>query len=86
MSFSRGQKISVRSSPECELDGIDDTIPQIMWGKYFIEAYGWTVEHNVLYQDNELTILLATNRRSSRDKTILHGGQSDTLIKKYFTI
>jgi hypothetical protein len=32
MSFSRGQKLNVKSSTECELVGIDDAIPQIMWG------------------------------------------------------
>ena len=53
MSFSRGQKLNVRSSTECELVGINDAIPPIMWGKYFIEAQGWTVDHNILYQDNK---------------------------------
>ena len=38
MKFSRGQKLNVKSSTECELVGIDDAMPQIMWGKYFIEA------------------------------------------------
>ena len=50
MSFSRGQKLNVRSSIECKLVGINDAIPQIMWGKeHFIEAQGYTVEHNILY-------------------------------------
>ena len=72
MSFSRGQKLNVRSSTECELVGIDDAMPQMMWGKYFIEAQGWTVEHNILYQDNKSTILLATNGRSSSSKRTKH--------------
>jgi len=44
MSFSRGQKLNVQSSTECELVGIDDAMPQMMWSKYFIEAQGWTVD------------------------------------------
>ena len=43
--------------------------------KYFIEAQGYTVEHNILYQDNKSTILLATNGRqymSRRTKHIRH--------------
>ena len=68
MSFSRGQKMNVKSSTECELVGIDDAIPSILWGKHFIEAQGYTVTHNILYQDNKSTILLATNGFSSSSK------------------
>ena len=32
-----------------------------MWSKYVIEAQGYTIEHNVLYQDNKSKILLAKN-------------------------
>jgi hypothetical protein len=39
-----------------------------MWGKYFIEDQGYTIEHNILYQDNKSTILLAINGRSSSSK------------------
>jgi hypothetical protein len=72
MSFSMGQKLNVKSSTECELVGVDDAIPQMMWGKYFVEAQGYTVEHNILYQDNKSTILLATNGRSSTSKRTKH--------------
>jgi len=75
MSSSKGQKLNVRSSTEGELVGIDDVMPKMMWGKYFIEAQGYTVEHNICYQDNKSTILLATNGRqsaSSRCKHIRH--------------
>ena len=81
MSFSRGQKLNVRSSTECELVGIDDAIPQIMWGKYFIEDQGYTVVHNILYQDNKSTILLATNGRSSSSKRTKHIEHRYFLIK-----
>jgi len=81
MKFSRGQKLNVKSSTECELVGIDDAMPQMMWGKYFIEAQGWTVEHNVLYQDNKSTILLATNGRSSSSKRTKHIEHRYFLVK-----
>ena len=81
MSFSRGQKLNVRSSTECELVGVDDAIPQMMWGKYFIEAQGWTVDHNILYQDNKSTILLATNGRSSSSKRTKHIHHRFFLVK-----
>ena len=81
MSFSRGQKLNTRSSTEAELVGIDDAIPSIMWGKYFIEAQGYTVTHNILYQDNKSTILLATNGRMSSSKKTKHIEHRYFLIK-----
>ena len=81
MSFSCRQKLNVKSSTECELVGINDAIPQIMWGKYFIEDQGYTVEHNILYQDNKSTILLDTNGRSSSSKQAKHIKHRYFLIK-----
>eukprot|EP00970_Alexandrium_tamarense_P015266 scaffold4923_cov115-Alexandrium_tamarense.AAC.1 len=72
MSFSRKQKLNVRSSTEVELVGIDDSMPWILWARYFIEAQGYTVEQNILLQDNKSTILLATNGRWSSSKRTKH--------------
>jgi hypothetical protein len=72
MSFSRKQKLNVRSSCEGELVGIDDALPFILWLRYFIEAQGYTVEENILYQDNKSTILLANNGRWSSSKRTKH--------------
>ncbi len=63
-----GQKLYVRSTTKSELLGIDDIIPNILWGEYILEAQGYIVEHNILCQDNKLTILLATNGRWSSSK------------------
>ena len=43
-----------------------------MWGLYFIEAQGYEVTHNILYQDNKSTILLAKNGRWSSSKRTKH--------------
>jgi hypothetical protein len=72
MSFSRKQKLNVRSSTEGELVGIDDALPLILWGRYFIESLGYTVEQVILYQDNKSTILLANNGRWSASKRTKH--------------
>ncbi len=61
MSFSWGQKLNVRSSTIAEKINVDTAIPNIMWGKYFIEYQGYNVTSNILYQDNQSCILLATN-------------------------
>ena len=78
---SKQWTFEVKSSMECTLVRIDDTIPQIMWSKYFLEAQGWTVEHNILYQDNKSTILLVTNGRSSSFKHTKHIEHRYFLIK-----
>lgn len=36
ISFSRKQKLNVRSSTDGELVGIDDALPLILWGRYLI--------------------------------------------------
>ena len=72
MRFSRGHKLNGRSSTEAELIGIDDAIPSMMWGKYFIEAQVYTIEHNILFQDNKSTILLTTNGKMSSSKRMKH--------------
>jgi hypothetical protein len=72
ISFSRKQKLNVRSSCEGELVGIDDALPLILWTRYFIESQGYTVEENILYQDNKSTILLANNGRWSSNKRTKH--------------
>jgi hypothetical protein len=72
ISFSRKQKLNVRSSCEGELVGVDDALPLILWARYFIEAQGYTVEQNIPFQDNKSTILLATNGRWSSSKRTKH--------------
>jgi len=72
MSLSKKQKLNARSSTESELIGIDDAIPSIMWLMYFIKAQGYDVTHNILYQDNKSTILLAANGRMSSSKRTKH--------------
>ena len=81
MSFSHKHKLNARSSTEVELIGIDDALPYIMWGLYFIEAQGYEVTHNILYQDNKSTILLAKNGRWSSSKRTKHINNRYFLVK-----
>ena len=55
--------------------------PRSCGGKYFIEAQGYTVEHNILLQDNKSTILLATNGKFSSSKKTKHIKNRFFLIK-----
>ncbi len=40
---------------------LDDALPMILWCFYFIEAKGYTVEQNIVFQDNQLAMRLAIN-------------------------
>ena len=60
------------SSTKSELVGIADVLGMMMWCNYFMEAQGYTIESNILYQDNKSTILLAKNGRMSAGKNSKH--------------
>ena len=64
--------MNVVSSTELELVSITNVLGMILWCKYFMEAQGYTIESNLLYQDNKSTILLAENRRMSAGKNSKH--------------
>ena len=58
MSSSRKQKLNVKRWTESELVGADYLGPIILWRNYFIEGQGYTVEINIIYQDNKSKIIL----------------------------
>ena len=59
VSGSRKQKLNVKSSTELELVALDDALPLILWCLYFIEAQGYSVEQNIVFEDNQSTVRLA---------------------------
>ena len=65
ISMSRKQKLNTRNTCEAELVGADDMSVLILWTKLFLEELGYTVERNILKQDNKAAILLETNGRKS---------------------
>jgi hypothetical protein len=58
---STRQKLNTKSSTEAELVGVNDVMPQALWTRYFIEAQGYEVTDNVIFQDNQSAILLEKN-------------------------
>jgi hypothetical protein len=64
-SMSRRQWINTKSSTEAELVGVDDGMPLVVWTCNFIMAQGYKVTDNVVYQDNQSTMLLEKNGRAS---------------------
>ena len=80
MQFSRGQgtvigasakqKLNTESSTTAELVGVDQILPLVLWVPLFMEAQGYRVERNTIYQDNKSCILMAENgKRSSGKRT-----------------
>jgi hypothetical protein len=59
-SIERKQKMNVRSSTEGELVAVNEAATMILWTKLFLEAQGYNVEKNIVYQDNKSAILLHT--------------------------
>jgi hypothetical protein len=57
-SVTRKQKMNVQSSTEGELVAVDNAPTMILWTKLVLEAQGYNVEKNIVYQDNKSAILL----------------------------
>ena len=72
VNITRKHKMNLASSTESKLVSIADVLGMILWCKYFMEAQGYTIESNLLYQDNKSTILLAKNGRMSAGKNSRH--------------
>jgi hypothetical protein len=64
-SLSKKQKLNTKSSTEAELVGADDILPQMIWTRNFMNAQGWTLQRNLLYQDNQSAMLLEKNGSAS---------------------
>jgi KUP system potassium uptake protein len=70
--MSTRKKINTKSSTEAELVGVADAMSQIAWVRNFLIAQGFEITDNVIYQDNQSTILLARNGRRSSGKRTRH--------------
>ena len=67
-SSSIKQKLVTQSTCEAKLVGADDVSTKILWTKLFMEAQGYKIRENILYQDNKSTILLLNNGKASLGK------------------
>ena len=65
---SSKQKLNMRSSTEAELVAADDSMPQVVWNRFFLEEQGNRINDNILYQDNQRDMLLEKNGRASSSK------------------
>jgi hypothetical protein len=67
-SLLRKHNLNTKSSTKSELVGVNDVSIMILWTKLFLEEQGYDINSNILYQDNNSTILLETNGKKSSGK------------------
>ena len=72
ISTSRKQKLNTRSSTKSEMIGVSDCMPSILWTWLFLEAQGYDVTNNIIYQDKKRDILLEKNGTASSGKRTKH--------------
>ena len=71
-AISRKQKINTTSSTTAELVGVSDALPLVIWTRKFLEAQGFKVTDNIVYQDNQSAMLLEQNGKRSSGKNTRH--------------
>ena len=72
LSYSQKQKINTKSSTESELVGMDAALSRVIWGLYFTEAQGYTIDQNIAFQDNQATMRLEVNGAMSQSRRTKH--------------
>jgi hypothetical protein len=72
LSSSTKQKLNTKSSTESEIVGLHDKTGVILWTRNFLEAQGYTITDNFVYQDNMSTLSLAKNGYVSSSKRSQH--------------
>jgi hypothetical protein len=82
-SSSNKQKMNTKSSTETELVAVHDKSGDILWTKNFLEAQGYTISHNIIYQDNMSTLYLEKNGRLSSSKRTKHIKAKYLYIRHY---
>jgi hypothetical protein len=72
IGMSKKQKLNKKSSTWCDLVGVDNASPQMLYTRYFVEEQGYGVEASILNHDNLSEILNKKNRRASSRKGTKH--------------
>jgi hypothetical protein len=63
------QSIVTLSSAESELVALADSLPQVLWTRYYLESHGFDVPAAVVHEDNTSAMHLAANGRSNSSRT-----------------
>ncbi len=83
LSYSWKHKINVKSSTESELVGADLALPYAaLWCLYFIEGQGYSVEQNIMFQDNQATMRLERRMDNSLRQNVPSTSRRDTSLSR----
>jgi len=77
--YGSKQNLNTKSLTEAELVGVDNVVSEIIWTQYFLQAQGYGVNDNIIYQDNLSAMKFGMNRRKSSSKRT-----RDINIRYYF--
>ena len=77
------QKLDVKSYTEGDIVGAHDGLILVLRTKKLIYGQSYTVEHNKLYQDNKITILMEKNGIASISKITKHTKEQYLFIKRH---
>jgi hypothetical protein len=72
ISKSTKQKVNARSSMESEMITVDNSISKILWTKRFVEAKGYMINANIVYQNTTSAIKLKISGIVSSGTRIRH--------------
>ena len=70
--MSLKQKLNSNSSTTAELVAVHQALPMVTWVPLFLEEQGYPIEENIIYQDNQSTMLLEQNEKKSSCKRTRH--------------
>ena len=72
IQMSVKKKLNMESSTTSELVAVHQGMSIVLWVKLFLEAQGYFIEENIVYQDNQSAILLEKNGKKSSSKRTQH--------------
>ena len=84
-SSSNKHKVPAKSSCESELIGLYDKLGDVLWTRHFLEAHGYEINTNIVYQDNMSTLSLAKNGYVSSSKRTKHIKAKYFFVRHYHT-
>ena len=85
------QKLNAKSSTEAEIIGVAEYLPYNIWLIMFLEAQGYKLRNNVLFQDNQSAIRMEKNGRNSctgnsRDISVRYFWVKDRIDKEELSV
>ena len=72
MCMSRKQRMNTGSTTESEVVGVSDYLPNIIWLMRFLEAQGYELKLNIMYQDNVSAIQMERHGKKSSSRRTRH--------------